>query len=165
MILTPCKDCHLTDGCALKAEKIKGVRGLKLTSIKFRCPILKAAFVPGMRVRADLKYVACGFERNYMEPETIKTREQTVDAVVMGWALDRVRIFIPYDDEDPEWWLQRSSGEGHIHILRVHPSQLHPTGERIPVCRHCGLPPDAEIENWSCRMSLDGEPLSCEVAV
>lgn len=144
MTLKPCHTCHLADGCGIRLEKIRGVRGLKLTAIKFRCEVLKESLQPGMKVRADLKYVCTG-----LGPDSIGPR--TVEAVVMAWSREKVRIYVPYDP-DGEWWLESLKTDGHdyVHVLRVFPNQLHPTPERVPVCPRCGLPAEADLEGWSC---------------
>ena len=116
MTLTPCRTCHLADGCVDRVLKIRAVRGLKLTAIKFKCALLTESFLPGMRVQADLHYVATG-RNSYGE---IITRKQTVDAVVMGWSRDKVRIYVPYGS-DGEWWLEsiKNGGGDCVHVLRV----------------------------------------------
>lgn len=161
MLITPCRTCHIANGCGIRLSKIKAVRGLKLTSIKFKCDLLKESFQPGMKVQADLKYVAVGYTH---EEHELRTVERTVEAVVMGWSREKVRIYIPYDDGG-EWWLQSLKNEAaKIHVLRVLPNQLHPYGdfERVTVCTHCGLPKDSDLQNWGCSNVFDGETALCE---
>lgn len=149
MTIQPCRTCYMAEGCPIRAEKRRAVRGLGLTAIKFKCDLLTDSLSPGQRVKADLQYVAYRISR---DDGSLVTRRQTVDAIVMGWSREKVRIYVPYET-DSEWWLLRiSSGdpESRVHVVRVAPKQLRPQPGRVPVCRHCGLPGDAELEDWDC---------------
>lgn len=160
MTITPCRNCFQADGCLVRHEKIRAVRGLKLTAIKFKCSLLTEMFPPGQRVQADLKYVCTGWSGYGCEREPI-VEPRTVNAVVMGWSGDKVRVYIPYPDSEG-WWLQSHKAtiytgitNGHVHALRVFPKQLRPCPDRMTACKHCGLPEGADVPGWSCT-SEDG---------
>lgn len=156
MTIEPCRTCFQAEGCGIRLEKIRAVRGLKLTKIQFRCSLLRDSLKPGMKAQADLQYVATGYTH---EEHELKTEKRTVECVVMGWSNKKVRIFVPYE-EDGDWWLQSLKDESvRIHVLRVTPDQLHPYGDHpyqsVSVCRDCGLPEGVELPDWNCK-SEDG---------
>lgn len=157
MFIDPCRTCHQADGCGIRLEKIRGVRGLKLTKIQFRCSLLRDSLRPGMKAQVDLAYVATGFTGYGHE---LKTEKRTVECVIMGWSNRKVRIYVPYE-ENGDWWLQSLKDESaHIHVLRVTPNQLHPYGDHphqsVSVCKRCGLPAGAELPDWNCKSEDDG---------
>lgn len=155
MIISPCNHCHLTASCEIKTAKLKAVYGLRLTKMGFRCDVRKKAFSSGMKVAANLKYVAVGMtDGGYDNPSEPITEERTVDAVVMGWSTTgKVRIFVPYEP-DGAWWLASyKTPDLKIHVLLIHPEQLVPSADFVSVCTDCGLPEDADLAEWNCGLS------------
>jgi hypothetical protein len=162
MQMNPCRTCPFKANCDLRDRKRAAVKGLGLTSIKFRCERLRKAFVPGMKVLARLDYVATGL-RVSCESQEYETVSRVVEAYVMKFTFGKVRIFVPYDetaipenDDLPRWWLQKmKDGEPGdcIHVLRVQPDRLTATGPFVRSCRHCGLPEGFDKpKEWSCKM-------------
>lgn len=161
MQMNPCRTCPFKGDCEIRDKKREAVKGLGLTSIKFRCEKLRKAFVPGMKVKARLDYVATGMRVSCDSQEYI-TECLVVDAIVMKFTFGKVRIYVPYDETEvpkndgfPAWWLQKLNGGGPgdcIHILRVQPDRLTATDEYVSTCRHCGMPEYIEKPNeWHCR--------------
>jgi len=172
MTITPCNKCRFSGDCDIRREKLAGIKGLKLTAIKFICQKQRDDLPVGMKVKAALKYVAVGhcvypdrypwgLDMSHPDCEPWKTEDRVVDAVVMRWSGKKVRVFVPYDESiplgawHPPWWLQKvANGQrdmAFIHVLRVHPDQLEPTGEIVKVCHKCGLPDSVEdFPDWSC---------------
>lgn len=149
MIIEPCRTCHFSPACSIRLDKLRAVRGLKLTKIQFRCDLLRDSLKPGVRVQADLAFVATGY--SYFEHE-LKTEKKTVDAVFMGWSGKKARIYVPYRDADG-WWLQSlRDPDKKIHVLRVEPRQLHSYGDlhMVSVCVKCGFPLDEDSADWGC---------------
>ncbi len=149
MTITPCRTCHLKADCQIKAGKLKAIRGLKLTSIKFRCDVKKESITPGMKGTAKLLYVAVG---RGIEGD-IWTEKRQVDCVVMGWSGPKVKLYIPYDDDGP-WWLHPfKSGmdsEERVHVVKVDADQLKLSDEVVSTCVTCGLPEGVEMPRWTC---------------
>ena len=160
MTIQPCNKCPFRADCDIKREKLARVRGLGLTAFKFRCKKLKDSFQPGTKVRVKLDYVAYDIGFHPEEGEWVRTRAQTVDAYVMAFDGPKVRIFVPYSEHDPEWWLQKLKGANtgdsqFVHVLRVQPDRLEAVGEIVPACKHCGMPEGFEKpEAWHCHFEL-----------
>ena len=167
MTITPCNKCRFSGDCDIRREKLAGIKGLKLTAIKFICQKQRDDLPVGMRVKAALKYVAVG-RGAYPDGDPWKTEARVVDAVVMAWVGTKVRVFVFYDESippgamHPSWWLQKiSNGQedmAFIHVLRVYPDQLEPTGEIVKVCHKCGLPNTLEdFPDWECSECVGAE--------
>lgn len=168
MTMYPCRDCRLSDGCQIRAEKKRQVRGIGLTSIKFICKKRTDSLQPGMKVRAHLPYVTVGFTQGYREPSEPITEARILNAVVMGWSRGKVRIYVK--PGQPEGELVK--GDDTLDVICVRAGFLEATAERVRVCIHCGLPKDAKAIRWVCRMEpsqyndyatgYSAQPLDCE---
>jgi hypothetical protein len=154
MTIYPCRDCRLSAGCEIKDEKVKAIRGLKLTSIKFRCQKRTDYLKPGMRVKAHLPYVCVGMRGGYDEAEHPIMEPRTLDAVVMAWVHGKVRIYVPQDQE-PGTLVSKSDNETQLDVVRVNAIYLEPTGETETVCIYCGLPKEHSAKKWICRTEFD----------
>lgn len=165
MQMNPCRTCPFKGDCEIRDKKREAVKGLGLTSIKFRCEKLRKAFVPGMKVKARLDYVTTGL-RVSCDDQEYKTESRVVDAYVMKFTFGKVRIYVPYDDtpapendEFPLWWLQKLKGGGPgdcIHVLRVQPDRLTATESFVRACRHCGMPENFDKpKEWNCRWVVE----------
>ena len=54
MNVRTCYRCGVREGCELKAEKLKQLRGLGLTSVLWKCEVRGAGLHPGRRVEATI---------------------------------------------------------------------------------------------------------------
>lgn len=157
MTIHPCAQCAHSRTCDLRKEKLAALRGLKLTSVRFRCPILESELQPGMVCRGTFPAVwGIGLEG----PE-----QATLTVIFMGWSKDRkkARIFVP-ESEDPDGYLAKHEDEP-LSVVRVWPKYLKPTGERVPACRRCGLPKSIDRntfrvnkQEWMCDECNDKRP-------
>lgn len=151
MHIKPCARCCLRQTCEIRAAKVKGVCGLKLTSIKFVCDIPQKMFRPGMRVKATLLTGREEFE---------------ADATVMAWKDDKVLVCVDeefqsdlvqvycyegVDYEQPEGTIKKS-------VVKIWPDRLKLTGETVPICRDCRKPMHVTIPGWKCRKEGEDQP-------
>ncbi len=158
MHINPCWMCPIRKTCDIRKAKVEGVRGLKLTSIKFKCDILPAMFTPGMRVTATLLTGRDQFEAT---------------ATVMAWKGDKVIVCV--DEEftmDPE---PGRYGDEMIQpretiskaVVKLRPDRITPISgvyePIVPICRQCRRPMHRKIPGWSCMRYGDqnGEPGVC----
>lgn len=155
MTLYPCRECRLAPDCDIRAAKIAGVRGLKLTSIRFACKRRVEDLPPGTHVTAELPYVwtgrMTGIGSSGEPPEPVLERRMLA-AVVMKWTAGKVRIFIPEQDGGS---LLASDHEKNLNTIKVTAKYLTPAGGFTPVCIHCGRPEDAEMAGWRCRFEYE----------
>lgn len=160
MTIYPCRDCRFKNNCDIKDAKLKSVKGLGLTSIKFTCSKRKEDLKPGMVVKAALPAVCVGHSFSSEEGETPIIEPSVLTAVFMGWAgTKKARIgFIDTDQPVSENEGGHCTGgflltRNHVDVVRyvkVNPRYLTPTGEAVVVCRGCGKPKDAKWDGWSC---------------
>jgi hypothetical protein len=157
MTITPCKDCRLSESCEIKKEKLKAVRGLKLTAIKFRCDEQKKDIRPGMVVMALLHHVELADDEGHADYLELDGRPKKLRAVVMGWAkTGKVRVFVPLQPEGciVNYKLMSGGEADQCHTVCVAHKCIEPTGETVTVCKHCGMPESAtedERGKWVCR--------------
>lgn len=95
--LQPCNICNMAKGCALKAKTAASVKGLGLTMVRFKCPILVEQFRPGRRVRATITAGYTG-----QGPYGDELEDAIVSATVIGPAMKPGRFVIWIDDDDQE---------------------------------------------------------------
>lgn len=164
MTMYPCRDCRLSEGCEIREEKKRQIRGLGLTSIKFICKKRTESLQPGMKLKAHLPYVTVGYHQGSEGGEPI-TKPGIMDAVVMKWSRGKVRIYVKPGQEAGEL----VKGDDTLDVICVRAGLLEATPERVTVCIHCGLPEDAEALRWVCRTAGDNsywgtgvEALPCE---
>lgn len=132
MTMHPCAQCAHSRTCELRKEKAEALRGMKLTSVRFRCPILEGQFKPGMVCNGTFPAVwGIGFEG----PE-----RGNLNVIFMGWSKDhkKAKIYIP-DSDDTDAYLAKREDEP-LKICKVWPKYLKPTEEVVPACQACGLP-------------------------
>lgn len=158
MTMHPCAQCAHSRTCDLRKEKLAAVRGLKLVSVRFRCPVLEAEFQPGAVCVGTFPAVwGIGLEG----PEAA-----TLSVVFMGWSKDRkkAKIYIPVSDNEGYGYLAKHEDEP-LSVAKVWPKYLKPTGEAVKVCRECGLPSSIDrktfkvgSQEWMCDECNDQRP-------
>lgn len=173
MILRPCARCLLKVGCEIKASKLRHIRGLGLSLVNFRCQEKIDSVKPGMIADVKLKYVwngqhtsGCSLEDGGPEdhPEAI-CEPGTLRGTAMKWTRGgKVYVYFPDQDAGGLWSYKAHSA---VHICAVFPDALTLTGATERVCLHCGLPENAEVPGWRCRVVNGGycdapEYLECE---
>jgi hypothetical protein len=151
MHIKPCARCPKRKDCERRAAVVKGVRGLRLTSIAFQCDTYTDAYQPGMRVRAKLL-----------------TGRETFEATgtVMAWQGRKVQVCVDEEFQAPMETVYGWSGEPDIQqpedtisksVVKLWPDRLTPTGETVPICRNCRRPMHRPIEGWKCNRHDDTE--------
>lgn len=172
MTMYPCRDCRLSESCDIREEKRRQIRGIGLTSIKFKCQKRTDSLAPGMKVKAHLPYVVTRWSQGSSEEESLPIREErTLDAFVMKWVKGKVRIYVP-PEQDAGTLLALNDPQTELDVIAVNARFLEVTGERVGACIHCGLPENVSALRWTCRMEpsspndyLTGyspQPLECE---
>ncbi len=149
MHIKPCSICPIRKTCSIRKEKVDGVKGLRLTSIKFQCDILPKMFTPGMRVSA-----------------TLRTGRDQFEGVgtVMAWKGDKVIVCVDEEfteDADVDDYGEKVQYPGTISkaVVKLRPDRITPiTGAYepiVPICRQCRRPMHREIPGWKCQMYGD----------
>ena len=153
MTVHPCLNCHRRRDCEIKREKLKGVRGLKLTAIRFRCTIPQDDFPPGCRVLARVHNMAEWWSRSSMVTLSGTVMKHWKNGVLIAVDFDSRESYLEnlvYPDERPI-----EMGD----VISVRTDRL----ERLPepsvrVCKSCGTP-----ENREELRRRDGQPWgTCE---
>lgn len=152
----------MVDGvrCEILQSKLDAVRGVGLTSIKFKCEKRLALFAPGDVVAFDLMEV----ERD--EEFGDSSCWNACEGVIMRMEPTRALICVLQD---------RCEIETVRPIMRLKHGGLRKTGEKYSVCIHCGRPegveiklpdfgqsgPDARLHDWECTERDHGHTLPC----
>lgn len=136
--------------CSILQAKLRGVKGLGLASIDFKCPTKLALFAPGQCVT----FMGADPDGGY----------GVFEGYVYKWDSNKVRVVSEETDKP---------------FCRIRPDRLSLVpGKERRVCVHCGLPEgvrikvkmadDPEPREWVCRMDYaeawpHGEtPIPCE---
>lgn len=135
MLLKPCNHCRRRGQCETHAAKLKALRGSGITVAQFKCPTLKADFVPGMRVQARIEGIT--FEDG---PHGKYRGAADFAGTVMRWCGHKVLVCIDPDQDD----------ETHRAVVKIRPDRLEATGEIMAVCGACGLPVGRKLDEWDC---------------
>lgn len=129
--------------CQILEGKLRSVRGLGLTSIKFLCPTRAALFSPGQVVMFAID----------VGDSWGNTKSVPVKGIVMRTKGRKVLVY--------------SDGETDRQIVWLYPDRLTKTGDSVTVCIHCGRPEGREIRittevseehEWECRRELVKRP-------
>lgn len=164
MNITPCNHCRFAGDCDIRRDKLAGVRGLKLTSIKFTCQKRRDDLKPGAVVLANLKWVATGpaIEHYPDSPPEPPMDARQMRGYFMAWSQQKARVYVPPDGEFYLWSIRNLTP---VTVVRLWPEQLVPTGEIVRHCRRCGMPDladDATMAMWNCGYDREtGEPEGC----
>lgn len=131
MTIYPCHWCHRKASCEIRREKIKSVRGLKLTVIRFTCKIPERDFPPGTRVVANVvdrgTHQLCPLHGTVMK----HLKRGVLVAVDAEWKEAFLGDRDEPDNPDPEM------GD----VIRVHAERLEKLPETgVRVCARCGCP-------------------------
>jgi len=147
--LKPCNNCAERFDCQKRRDVQKGIRGMGLTSVQFRCEILFAKFPPGTRISADIRMLH-ELEGPLDSGESITTMEGTV----LSWHSKKRAFKVQMDEEitfDP---YATPPKVGHIitlwprrmNLLSENPRRLCEGGyancETAGFCRRCDDPRD-----------------------
>ncbi len=149
MTIKPCSHCLLKKTCSKRAELVKSVRGLGLTSIKFRCDILAGNYPAGMWCEATFDYV--------YDDSTGRTDQGIIRACVVRLRSTdgKIVVWVPGTET---MWLEsikgvRESGEHpKVEWVAVWPDRLRPIPDEPnePHCADCGSPAAAASPNAAC---------------
>lgn len=145
MTIKPCSRCPLKRDCGKRLGVLRQVKGLRLTSVKFRCEILAERLKAGMWVNATFTHVydaGTGYEGH-----------GTLRAVVVRIRPDgRVVVWVP---DDPYRALKSIKTKGeNVNWISAWPDTLKPIEgmDNEPHCHRCGSPDIADSKNASCRL-------------
>jgi len=116
--MKPCRNCPHKDGCEIKAEKQRALRGLGLTLVNFKCDKRLSLLQPGQRIKLTLATEWQG-EHGYGTTE--------FEAVVMRPTGTRILV----------WLLDRGDGKNPI---AVHPDRVTPIEGMVKLCPACQQP-------------------------
>ena len=141
--------------CPILQAKLDGVRGLSLSSFKFKCEKRLSLFTPGDEVDFDIG----------------KTIDDEFDflactGIVMRMYPTKALIYVSESEYDAV----------NVPVMRLRHDGLRKTGKRHPVCIHCGRPEGAEIKlsnqgspaypkglhDWECNRWENGRYQPCE---
>lgn len=162
MTLQPCHRCPIREGCDIHKEKLRHLRGAKLSSARFNCEKLRAHIAPGMEVRANLQYVWTGKyhpvyrdERDDAMSGEMMMEPATLVGTVMRWATgtEKILVFFPDQEAGKLFALNSRQDNGkprQINILKIWPKSCELTGRSEPVCPHCHVPNSQEGCEFSC---------------
>lgn len=156
MTIKPCSRCPLKSGCVKRLGLLKSVKGLGLTSIKFRCDLLAAHLIPGTWCEAHFFYIC--------NDATGQTEEGTMRACVARIRPDgKVVVWVPPTETK---WLESVKTQAKvgrplhpdewqgekIEWVAVWPDKLKPIpgAPNEPHCPKCGSPVDAIGKNSGC---------------
>jgi hypothetical protein len=153
MTCKPCNYCRLKDGCKIKAEKLKRIRGIGLSSITFPCPTQREDLKAGQIVKIQMYY------REW-------DRLDELTAVFTHWSgapskTKAVIAFLP-DQDFPE---SIEHPDKELRIASVAHNRIEPTTDFISnPCKRCGLPDGFDLGNakWYCPIcapDLEGDLL------
>ena len=141
MYLKPCRNCPHRNGCEIKADKLRSLRGLGFTSANFKCDHRLAELQPGQRVEITL-----------LEIEHYEDKPMVHKGTVMTPHGARVLV-----------WLDEVSSMGR-NPISVQPDRLRPIEGRVEVCPDCGQPegtvplPDRDGHCRFICLTCDGHP-------
>lgn len=146
MYLRPCRNCHKLHNCKRKEDMHRSIKGLYITSVKFKCREFESFFEIGQRVS-----VLLGLRFEFFDDE------KEVYATVSRISKDG-KVLV-YFDKDPFWSSYLDKGSKNL-FCWFWPKHLRKVNGRRSVCK-CGLPTgEKAMSDWYC----DGcRPMTVEV--
>lgn len=148
--------------CPILQQKLDAVRGVGLSSIRFYCQTRLNLFKPGDVV--EFQIYSHEHSEDWLSGELVQGSPLDCRGIVMRNKGRKVLVYVDDDDDSTE-----------RPIVNLYLDGLHKTGERHPVCIHCGKPEgkdieltsriSGEIELWQCRSDDESfQVLFCEYA-
>lgn len=134
MTIQPCHWCHRKADCDIRRSKLVGIRGLKLTLIRFTCKLPESDFPPGARVTARV-----------IDRSNGRTLIPLAGTVMKHW---KRGVLIAIDEAERnrylETWTQPDDPEREMgDVISVRTERLTLLdGPGVRVCSRCGCPED-----------------------
>jgi len=132
--MRPCRNCPHKDGCEIKAEKQRALRGLGLTLVNFKCDKRLSQLQPGQRIELvimlspDETASEAGMCDGPDGSRILPGETRAVKATVMRPKGARILV-----------WLDKETFR-HRNPIAVHPDRVTPIEGMVTVCPVCQQP-------------------------